>query len=148
MASFVKFDQFLEDVGSGVHQLHAAGHTLKVYLSNAAPSSSADAVKADLAEIGAGGGYVAGGYDIQNDYSQTAGVATLTGVSLTITAVGGSIGPFQTAGIYNDTPTSPADPLVGAWSYGSSITLLTGESLDILFDSEDVGNPGAIIEFT
>jgi hypothetical protein len=77
MASYNKFQQFPEDLGKGVHQLHAAGHTLKVYLSNAAPSASADAVKADLAEITNENGYTAP-VDIQNDYTETGGTGTLS----------------------------------------------------------------------
>jgi hypothetical protein len=36
--------------------------------------------------------------------------------------------------LYNDTPTSPADPLVGWWDYGSSITLLDTETFTVDFD--------------
>ncbi len=74
MASFNKFQQFAEDLASGVHDFRAAGHTLKVYLSNATPSASADAVKADLAEITNQNGYTAP-VDIQNDYTETSGTA-------------------------------------------------------------------------
>lgn len=133
MAAFNKFNQFVEDLGKGVHQLHAAGHTLKVYLTNAAPSASLDAVKADLAEIAAGNGYTAGGEDVQNDATEAAGTLTATGVDVTITASGGSIGPFQYAVLYNDTPTSPADPLIAWWDYGAALTLNAGESLTIDF---------------
>lgn len=133
MAVFNKFHKFVEDKGDGVHQLKAAGHTFKVYLTNATPDAALDLIKTDLAEIGAGGGYVAGGYDIQNDATRTAGVLTMTAVDVTITAVGGSIGPFRYAVIYNDTPTSPADPLMGWYDYGSSITLAEGESLVVDF---------------
>lgn len=133
MATYVKFQDFAEQLGKGVHQLHAAGHTLKCYLTNATPSVSADAVKADLAEITAGNGYTAGGEDIQNDYTETSGTGTLTGVDITITASGGSVGPFRYVVLYNDTPASPADPLIAYWDYGSSITLSDGESFDIDF---------------
>ena len=132
MATYVKFQQFSKDLGSAVHNLTAAGHTLKVYLTNAAPSVSADAVKADLAEITNENGYAAP-VDIQNDYTETTGTGTLTGVDVEITAAGGTVGPFQYAIVYNDTPTAPADPLVCYWDYGSAVTLQIGEKFTVDF---------------
>jgi hypothetical protein len=35
--------------------------------------------------------------------------------------------------LYNDTPTSPADPLIAFWDYGSSVTLASGETLTVDF---------------
>lgn len=131
MATFNKFQQFAGDLGLGVHNLNA--DTLRVYLSNATPDAAADAVRADLAEISAGNGYTAGGPDITNTYSETDGTGTLAGTDVTITASGGSIGPFRYVVLYNDTPTSPSDPLIGWWDYGSSITLAAGESLTVDF---------------
>lgn len=133
MATYNKFQNFVEDLGKGVHQLHAAGHLLKVYLSNAAPSASLDAVKADLAEISAGNGYTAGGEDAQNDYTETTGTGTLTCVDIVWTASGGTIGPFQYAVLYNDTPASPLDPLIAWWDYGSATTLQVGETFTVDF---------------
>lgn len=132
MAAFNKFNDFAEQVGKGVHQLHAAGHTLRVLLSNTAPNASTNTVKADLTEISAGNGYTAGGEDIQNDYTESGGTGTLTAVDVTWTA-SGSVGPFRYAVVYNDTPTSPADPLVGYYDYGSSITLASGETFTVDF---------------
>ena len=128
MAAFNKFNQFVEDLGLGIHDFRAANDVLRIYLSNALPSASLDLVKADLAEIAGGNGYTLGGADIQNDQSETAGTLTVTGVDVTYTASGGSIGPFQYVVLYNDTPAAPLDPLIGWWDYGSAITLLTGES--------------------
>lgn len=125
MATFNKFNQFAEDLGLGVHNLHTG--TLKVYLTNATPDAAADLVKADLAEISAGNGYTAGGVDVQNTLSESAGTATLAGVDVVVTATG-AVGPFRYVVLYNDTPTSPADPLIGWWDYGSSITLADGET--------------------
>ena len=131
MATFFKFNQFVEDLGLGVHNLDTG--VLKVYLSNAAPSATLDAVKADLAEISGGNGYTAGGHDAQGVWSEASGTATLVCTDITITAAGGTIGPFQYAVLYNDTPTSPADPLIGCWDYGSAITLQIGESVVVDF---------------
>ena len=132
MAAYNKFEDFVEQLGKGVHQLHAAGHQLDVYLSDATPSASLDAVKADLAEITNQNGYAAP-VDIQNDVSETGGVATLTGVDVTITASSGSFGPFRYVVLDNDTPTSPADPLIGWWDYGSELTVNDGESFTVDF---------------
>ena len=126
MAAFNKFQQFVEDLGLKKHDLNA--DTLKIYLSNAVPSASLDAVKADLAEISAGNGYTAGGEDTLNTYTESAGTGSCVGTDVTWTASGGSIGPFQYVVLYNDTQTVPADPLIGWWDYGSALTLNAGES--------------------
>lgn len=127
MAVAVKFEAFSEHLAEGVHNLDTG--TIKILLSNDAPSASADAVKADLtSELGAGNGYTAGGEDTQNATSRTAGTTTVTAVDVVWTATGGSIGPFRYVVAYNDTPTSPADPLIEYWDYGSSITLASGET--------------------
>ena len=123
MASFNKFESFVGELGFGTHQLHAAGHTLKIFLTNEQPLA-ADTVKADMAEITNEHGYAPA--DIQNDYTETAGVGTLTGVDVVFTAAGGSFGPFQFVVLYNDTAAS--DELIGWWDYGSAITCLVGET--------------------
>lgn len=133
MAAFNKFQDFVEQLGKGVHQLHAAGHTLKVYASNAVPSVSADAVKADLAEITPANGYPSGGSDVQNDWTEAAGTASLTGVDVVWTAAAGSFGPLQYIPLYNDTPAAPADPLIGWWDYGSAVTINDGETFTVDF---------------
>lgn len=137
MAAFNKFEDFAEQLCKGVHQCHAAGHTFKVALTNTAPVAT-NTVFANITEITAGNGYTAGGADVQNDLSEAAGTATCSAVDVTITASGGSIGPFRYIVLYNDTPTSPADPLIGWWDYGSAITLANGESLIIDFGSNSL----------
>lgn len=134
MAAFNKFHAFVEHLAEKVHNLGA--DTIKIYLTNATPDAAADAVKADLAEISAGSGYTAGGVTVTITSSvQTTGTYKLTGNDpAAIVAAGGSIGPFRYAVIYNDTPTSPADPLIGWWDYGTAITLADGEQFTIDLD--------------
>jgi len=133
MAAYNKYENFVEDLAVGVHNLNTG--VLKVALSNTAPDAAADEVLVDFAEISAGNGYTAGGTDTQNAVSRTGGTVSVTGVDVVFTAAGGSIGPFRYVGLYNDTPTSPADPLIGWWDYGSSITLLTTETFTVDFGS-------------
>lgn len=131
MASFQKFNQFVEDLAKGVHNLDT--DTLKILLTNTAPTSS-NAVKADLTEISAGNGYTAGGTAVASqDAEQTSGTLALSGADVVFTASGGSVGPFRYAVLYNDTPTSPADPLIGFWDYGSSVTLADTETFTVDF---------------
>lgn len=128
-SAFTKFQAFSERLAEQVHQLDT--NTLRAYLSNTAPNVATMANKADLAEIAGGNGYAAGGVDVQNSTSRTGGVTSVVGVDATITAAGGPIGPFRYVVLYDDTPTSPADPLIGYWDYGSAITVQAGESFDI-----------------
>lgn len=133
MASFNKFDAFVEALSEKVHNL--GSDTLKVYLSNDTPSASADAVKADLAEISAGNGYTAGGNTAtQSSSAQTAGLYKLVlGDPASWTASGGAIGPFRYAVLYNSTAAS--ENLIGWWDYGSAITLQPGDTFTVDFDA-------------
>lgn len=135
MAAYVKYQDFVEQLAKGVHQLHAAGHTLKVALTNTAPNVATHTVRADITELGSANGYTqnAAGLDIQNDLSEAGGTVTVTAVDVVITAAGGSIGPFRYVVIFNDTPGAPVDPLVCYFDYGSAITLLDGETLTVDF---------------
>lgn len=129
MAVYNKFQTFSGDLGRGAHKLEAASDEIRMYASNAAPSASGDRVKADLAEITPENGYPAGGTNIANDYNEVGGVATLTGVSFTWTAAGGSFGPLRYVAMYNFT--NPAFPLISWWDYGSSVTVMDGEVFQV-----------------
>jgi hypothetical protein len=120
MAEFIKFECFVNELGLGVHNLNT--DTLKIYLSNATPDPETDAVKADLTEITNEYGYAPA--DVTNTWSQTGGVATLAGTSVTWTGDGGSFGPFRYAVLYNDTAADKN--LIGYWDYGSAISINNG----------------------
>lgn len=133
IAAYNKFQDFVEQLGLAVHNLNTA--TLSVYLSNATPSASLDAVRADLAEIANGNGYTTGGIDTQNTWAEAAGTGTLTGTKAVWTAAGGSMAAFQYVVLFNDTAAS--DPLIAWWDYGSALTLLVGETFTVKFNSGD-----------
>lgn len=137
MATYNKINDFVEHVHEGVHNL--ASDQLVVALSNTAPSAEASDPSAD------GNGILGNVTEITytnlssrnittSSSGQTSGTYKLTLADLTLSSSGGSTGPFQYVYIYNDTPTSPADPLIAWFDNGTSITLQDGESLDIDFD--------------
>lgn len=132
MATYNKFQDFAEQLGKAIHDLDGT-HTLKVYLSNTTPSASADAVKADLAEISAGNGYTAGGEETTPTWSETSGTAKLVCTDVSWTASGGAIAQFRYAVLYNDTSTS--DNLIAWWDYGSALDLAAGETFTVDFDA-------------
>ena len=126
MATYVKYQCFVEDLAEKVHNL--GSDTLKVALTNTAPNVSTHVGLSDITEISAGSGYTAGGTQAAITTSaQTAGTYKLVLADVVFTASGGSIGPFRYAVLYNDTSTG--DRLIAYHDYGSSITLLVGETL-------------------
>ena len=138
MASFVKVNDF---VANAVENMDLESDQLVIALSNTAPSSESSNPTAD------GNGIL--GNVTQISYSnisgsnprnltttssgQTGGVYKLILADLTLTASGGSVAAFRYIYIYNDTVTSPADPLIGYYDYGSSLTLNDGDTFTIDF---------------
>jgi hypothetical protein len=138
MATYNKIADFVEHVAEGVHNLSSGA--LTVALSNTAPGSESTPPTGD------GAGVLANVTQISytnlssrtitvSSSAQTSGTYKLVLADLTLTASGGSVGPFRYIYIYNDTPTSPADPLIAYYDYGSALTLNDGESLTLDFSA-------------
>ncbi len=132
----MKYEQFVEDLAQKVHDLFgtagSGADTLKVMLSNAAPNVATHAVRADVTELTTANGYTSGGSSIANVGTRSGGTLTIVATDVVFTA-SGAVGPFRYANIYNDTPTSPADPLIGYYDYTSSVTLANGETFTVDF---------------
>lgn len=124
--------QFTKDLVDGVHDFDA--HTFKVALTNSAPVNT-NTVLANITQISNGNGYTTGGTATSMSTSTSSGTAKVTGTDVVFTASGGSVGPFRYAVLYNDTPSSPADPLMAWWDYGSSVTLADTETFTVDFDA-------------
>ena len=133
MAAFVKYNQFAEDLAGGVHVLTTAGSLLKICLTNTAPTVATDAVLADVTQIAYTNITETVPADTTNVGAQTpAGTWDVSGTDIVLNATG-AVATFRYVVLYNDTPTSPADPLIGYWDYGSGVTLASGESFTIDF---------------
>lgn len=137
MASFNKVNDF---VVNAVHNMDLESDQIKVALSNTAPSSESSNPTAD------GNGIVGNITEISysncssrnvttSSSSQSGGTYKLVLSDLTLTASGGSVGPFRYIYIFNDTVTSPADPIIGYYDYASSLTLNDGDSFTIDFSA-------------
>lgn len=126
MATYQKFNAFVEHLAEKVHNL--GSDTLKIALSNTAPSAS-NTTLSDITQVAGGNGYTTGGTQATiSSSAQSGGTYKLVLADVVFTASGGTIGPFQYMILYNDTPTSPADPLIGFWDRGQAVTLSDGES--------------------
>lgn len=135
-SSFNKINGFVEHMAEGVHDWE--NDTLMLALSNTDPAtdgvnaSTAAAVLATVTEIAYTN--LAENRQLTTTSSQTSGTETLAITDYTLTASGGALPTFRYVYLYNDTPTTPADPLIGYWDYGAGgVTLANGESLDIDF---------------
>jgi hypothetical protein len=134
MATYNKFNIFVQDVTRKVHNLNA--DTLKLMFTDTAPVTT-NAVKADITEIAAGNGYTAGGTAIAGTgSSQTAGVDTLVGTDTVFTASGGSIGPFRYVVLYNSTATG--GPLISWYDAGSEITITDTNTFTVSFSGNNI----------
>lgn len=134
MATFTKLNGFVEHLGQGVHNLNTGAITIA--LSNTAPGSESTpptgaasaCILANVTQISYTN--LSSRVLTSTSYTQSAGTGTLAAADLVLTA-SGAVGPFRYVYVYNDTPTSPADPLIGYWDYGSSISLASGETFTV-----------------
>jgi hypothetical protein len=147
MATFTKFNCFVENLAEKVHNL--GSDTLRAMLTNTAPNAAdthVDTVEtpcvleatSNAVEVAAASGYAKKGPDITIFASaQSGGTYKLTLTDETITAAA-DIGPFRYVVLYNDSGGAEATrPVIGFYDYGSSITLHSGETFDLDFDADD-----------
>ena len=131
MATYNKFQCFVEDICEKKHNL--GSDTLKVALSNAsnAPSASADVKLADITTITATN---LGDVTLTvSSSSQTAGTYKLVVADKTLTA-SGAVPAFRYVIIYNDTAAN--DELICFFDYGSEVTLASGDTFKLDFGTE------------
>lgn len=125
------YNNFKEQVMEGVFNLATGGHTIKATLHTGyTPDIDAHSVWADAGvsstEYGTASGYTAGGktlanQDVTQDNTNNLGKFDADDITWT------SLGPLSPATpshviMWDDTPTSPADPLIAYWVLGTTAT--------------------------
>jgi len=137
MATFNKVNDF---VVNAVHNMDLASDQVVVALSNTAlasessnPSTDGNGILANVTQVT----YTnLSTRDVTTSSStQSGGTYKLVLADITLTSTGGATGPFRYVYIYDDTVTVPADPLIGYYDYGSSLTLNDGDSLTVDFSA-------------
>lgn len=132
MASYNKFQQFVENLCKGVHNFTSDSTcTVTVALCATANAPVAtNAVLADLTQIAYTNlsSRVITGITAEH----TTGTVTFTANDLVLTASGGAVATFRYVVFYDDDPTSPADPLICWFDYGAAgVTLADTETFTI-----------------
>lgn len=133
--TYNKFQQFVEDLLKGVHNFTSDSTcSLTVALmTNANAPAATNSVLANLTPISYTNlsSRVITGVTAEH----TTGTAHLTVDDLVLTA-SGAVATFRHVAIYNDDPTSPADPLICYFDYGSDVTLASGETFTLNFATD------------
>lgn len=128
MASYTKFQSFVEAMAEKVHNL--GSDSLKIALTNVAPVNT-NTKLSDLTEIA----YTNLSSRVITTISsaQTSGTYKLILQDLTLTASGGSVATFRYVVVYNDTATNKE--LIAFFDYGAAgVTLADTETFLIDFD--------------
>jgi hypothetical protein len=127
MAAYGKFNQTVEDWMEGVYTSSTDQFIFALTTQANAPVAT-DSVLADLTEISYAN--LSTRNITTSTSGQTSGTFTQLFTDLVLTA-SGAVATFRHLAMYNDTPTSPADPLLGTFDFGSDLTLASGETLTI-----------------
>ena len=130
MASYVKYEPFVEGLMDKLFDLFGTTDTVKAAIHSDAPTVATDDELADLTQV-TGTGYTAGGGDIQNDATRAGGTVTMTGVDFVWTATAADWIAARYVSLHDDT--SITDRLICSWDYGANFTLGNGETFTLDF---------------
>jgi len=156
MATYNKFNAFVEDLANAVHNFST--HTFKLALFvpgaptppnaadtdvNTTPSPNQLISTSNINEIAAGNGYTEDGESITiTTNSQSGGTYTLAANQVVWTCVTAAMAAFRYVVLYNISGGAAGTrPVIAWWDYGSSVTLNVGETFTSKFNN---ANPGTI----
>lgn len=129
MASYNKFNSFVEALSEKVHNLSADTLTVALCAAASAPVAG-NSQLSNLTQIAYTN--LSSRAITTSSSSQSSGTYKLILSDLTLTASGGSVATFRYVVIYNDTATN--DELICWFDNGSDVTLASGETFTIDFD--------------
>jgi len=135
MASFERFNQFVEDLADGVHDLSASGNALSFALFPAATApATTDSILSDIGTPNAINNLLGTIVFAKTSSTQNpAGTYNLTLTNKEITADGGALPTFRYIVVYNSETSAKTNPLIGFYDYEGDVDLLDGETFTISF---------------
>lgn len=129
MATFNKFNAFVEDLAEKKHNLGSDQLVVALCAAANAPVAT-NSVLANLTQISYTN--LSSRNITTSTSSQSSGTYKLICNDLTLSASGGSVETFRYIVIYNDTASN--DELIGWYDFGSDVTLSSGDAFLIDFD--------------
>lgn len=130
MATAVKYESFIQFLVNEEIDVFGTTDTFRGAICSDAPVAGTDDELADRTQV-TGTGYTAGGEDIQNDATRTAGTVTMTAVDTVWTGGAGGFTAGRYIPLHDDTSTT--DKLMQDYDYGSNFTVASGETFTINF---------------
>lgn len=134
MATYTKYEQFVENLANKLIDAFGTTDTWKAVIHTDAPVVATDNVLGDLTQIAGSNGYTTGGENITFNSTRSSGTVTATAVDVVWTASGGNLGASTTGryiSYYDDT--SALDNLAASWDYGATFTVASGETMTLDF---------------
>ena len=126
MATYTKFQPFVEHLGSEIHDFD--NDQLVIALSATAPTNTW-ATLSQVSQIDYTN--LSSRNVTTSDWSQTSGTAKLTCADLTLTA-SGAVATFRWMILFNDT--SASDYLIAYWDRGADLSMVSGDDFVVDFD--------------
>lgn len=122
MASFQKFNIFVQDLANKAHNL--GSDQLRVALTDTTPTATDTVLQTEISYTNLSTRNIT-----TTSSTQTSGTEKLLVAQLTLTATG-AVGPFRYIEIYNNT----ASKVIGWYDYGSEVTMANGDTFLVGFD--------------
>ena len=142
MATFYKFNVFVEDLASAVHDLTTDTLKVAMFPAASAPSAIDELLGSMTGEITytnmTTSPTASRSLGTPSTAAETGGVFTLDYADMTVTAGAGAIAAFRYIVVYNDSTTVKTDPVIGWYDYGSDLTLTSGQTLLISFNASGI----------
>lgn len=131
MATYNKFQATIENIMEKVHNFQTDQLALALTAAANAPVNT-NAVLTDLTQIAYTN--LSTRNIVTNSSSQSGGTYKLIVTDWVGTASGGAVATHRYYVVYNDTPTSPADPLICWFDKGANVDLADTETITLDFD--------------